>query len=293
MARIGILHPGQMGVSIAASAIVAGNEEWVGAGRSADTVERAESVGLRDVGSVEALASEAELIVSVAPPAAALDVARSVAATEFAGLFLDANAVSPATATQVGDVVESGDAMAVDGGIIGPPAWHVGSTRLYVAGAPAAAVAELLNGGPLEVVALDTPYGSASALKMAYAGWSKGSAALLLAMAAYAEDSGVSDALADEWERSQPGLVERAASTAAGTAPKAWRFVGEMEEIAATMGDSALPAGFHAAAAVVYERMAGFKDASSPATLNDVTAALLNPKLRVGSDPSALVARGL
>ena len=102
--------------------------------------------------------------------------------------------------------------------------------------------------------------GAASALKLAYAAWTKGSSALLMAVAAFAEREGVMSELRDEWERSQPGLANRLAGSAVGTAPKAWRFVGEMEEIAAAFERHDLPTGFHRGAADLYEMLAVFRD---------------------------------
>lgn len=283
MAVVGILHPGQMGVSVAASVKAAGNEVlWASDGRSPETRARAADAGLLDVGSISVLADRADIIISVAPPSSALDVAAATAATRFSGVFLDANAVSPATAHQVSDTMAFADAAALDGGIIGPPAWSEGTTRLYVAGSQANAVADALGGGPLDVIALDSPYGSASALKMAYAGWTKGSAALLLSIAAYASSAGVHEALVDEWNISQPGLATRTQGSAKGTGPKAWRFVGEMKEIAAAQAESGLPDGFHLAAADIYQRLAGFKDATPGPELNAVIESLNGPDEAAG-----------
>ncbi len=280
MAVVGILHPGQMGSSVAASATDSGNDViWASASRSAETIERATNASLTDVGSLAAMATQADIVVSVAPPASATAVARAIAATGFAGIFLDANAISPSTAHDVASIVMAAGATALDGGIIGPPAWNEGTTRLYLAGPDAKTVTNTLSGGPLGIVALESPYGSASALKMAYAGWTKGSAALLLAMAAYAESAGVQDALIDEWNISQPGLAARAEGTAKGTGPKAWRFVGEMEEIAAALAEADLPPGFHTAAAEVYQRLAKFKNASPGPTLDEAIETL-NSKLK-------------
>ena len=115
---------------------------------------------------------------------------------------------------------------------------------------------------------------SASALKMCYAAYTKGSSALLLAVRALAEAEGVADALLEEWSISQPDLLKRVEGTARGTAGKAWRFVGEMEEIAATFEAQGLPGGFHQAAAEAYGRMSSLKDAAD-AGLDDVLKALL------------------
>ena len=112
--------------------------------------------------------------------------------------------------------------------------------------------------------------GAASALKMSYAAWTKGSAAMLLTIAAAAEAHGVADHLRAEWELSQPGVADRLALTGPGVAPKAWRWEGEMQEIAATLAQFGLPAGFHLAASETWRRLAGFKD-----TANVDTAAVL------------------
>jgi 3-hydroxyisobutyrate dehydrogenase-like beta-hydroxyacid dehydrogenase len=112
----------------------------------------------------------------------------------------------------------------------------------------------------LGVVTLTGAASSASALKMAYAAYTKGSSALLLAVNALAEAAGVRDALVQEWEISQPGLAKRSERTAAGTSRKAWRFVGEMQEIARTFAAAGLPDDFHLGAAELYRRMAELKD---------------------------------
>jgi 3-hydroxyisobutyrate dehydrogenase-like beta-hydroxyacid dehydrogenase len=265
---VGLLHPGAMGAEI--GAILPGPVLWAGDGRSAVTGARAERAGLVDVGRLEAVVAGADIILSVCPPAAALDVADQVHDLGFDGIYVDANAISPATAR----AVASRFARPVDGGIVGPPPTATGTTRLYLSGADAPQVARLVAGSRLEAVVLDGPAGSASALKMAYAGWTKGSSALLLAVRALAEAEGVSDALADEWDRSQPGLVDRVERTAGGTGPKAWRFVGEMEEISDTLAARGLPDQFHRGAAEVYRRLAPLRGSESP-TVEEVLDLLL------------------
>ena len=116
--------------------------------------------------------------------------------------------------------------------------------------------------------------GAASALKMAYAAWTKGSSAILIAVRALAIHAGVDDALRAEWQRSQPGLEARSESAVAGNAPKAWRFVGEMEEIARTFAAAGLPPGFHEACAAVYDRLGRYKDASTLPTVAEAADAL-------------------
>jgi 3-hydroxyisobutyrate dehydrogenase-like beta-hydroxyacid dehydrogenase len=274
-APVGILHPGEMGAAVGAAARA--NDArvlWASAGRGAATRARASAAGLEDVGTVARLVADSRVIVSICPPAAAPDVAREVAALRFRGVYVDANAVSPETTRAVGEIVTTAGARFVDGGLIGPPPHTPGTTRLYLSGAEAADIADRFVRGPLTAVALDGPIGAASALKMAYAGWNKGSQALLLAIRALAAREGVDEALVREWALSMPDLPKRSEQAVAGNAKKAWRFVGEMEEIAATLAAAGLPDGFHQAAAEIYRRMAHWKDTPSPPPLADVQKAL-------------------
>ncbi|MEM9563796.1 MAG: DUF1932 domain-containing protein [Actinomycetota bacterium] len=272
MTVIGFLHPGSMGATLAATADA--TRLWAGDGRSAATRERAEAAGLVDAGDLAELCRRSDVIVSICPPAAAVEVAESVVATGFDGPYVDANAIAPATAAHIGGLVGQ---RYIDGGVIGPPARRPGTTRLYLSGPGSTELAARWAGSALDVVALSERPGdtAASALKMAYAGWTKGSSALLLAISAMAERSGVLDALHAEWNLSQPGLVERSAGTAAGSGPKAWRWVGEMAQIAASMDAAGLPAGFHEGAGEVFEQLADFKDGPGP-DLADTLAALLD-----------------
>jgi 3-hydroxyisobutyrate dehydrogenase-like beta-hydroxyacid dehydrogenase len=275
MTTIGILHPGDMGSVVGACAVAGGSRVlWASEGRSAGSRERAAAAGLEDARTVAALVSASDVIVSVCPPHAAIDLARDVAGRRFAGLFVDANAVAPATAREIGAVVEAGGATFVDGGLIGPPPRNAGSTRLYLSGREAKRAAALFESSALEAVAIGDGPGAASALKMAYAAYTKGSSALLMAIRALAASEGVDDALLAEWRRSQPDLPKRSEGAARDNARKAWRFVGEMEEIAATFAAAGLPGGFHEAAAVIYERLAGYKDAATPPSMADLVAPL-------------------
>ena len=121
-----------------------------------------------------------------------------------------------------------------------------------------------MDGGP----------GAASALKMAYAAYTKGTAALLVSIRAMAIRAGVDQALLDEWARSQGDLGARSERAAGETARKAWRFTGEMAEIAATFDDAGLPDGFFRAAGEIYESLAGYKDAPGMPSVAEVAKAL-------------------
>jgi 3-hydroxyisobutyrate dehydrogenase-like beta-hydroxyacid dehydrogenase len=243
-----------MGGAVAAALRQAGQRVvWASAERSAQTQARASAAELEDVGSLAELAERSEILLAICPPDASLELA--VALSGFSGIYIDANAISPATAEQIAAAVGVHGATYVDGSIIGPPPLKAGSTRLYLSGAEAGSVAAALSTPLLEVIALPGEATSASAIKMAHAGWTKGSAALLLTVRAAARALGVDDALAAEWERSQPGLVECSNRAAQSTAAKAWRWSGEMDEIATTLAAAGLPDGFHRAASEVFDRI--------------------------------------
>jgi hypothetical protein len=231
--KIAVLHPGEMGAAIAHALRVP--VVWVPDGRSPETVRRA-----RGLTPGDPLA--ADVILSICPPHAARAVAASVAG--FTGIYVDANAVSPATSREIRALVPAADF--VDGGIIGPPPTAQDSTRLYLSGDSAPAVAALFADTIVDARLVS----DASALKMAYAAWTKGSAALLLAAHAAAEAYGVADALDAEWA----DLRDRYAGAQAAKAAKGWRWVAEMEEIADTLAAAGLPDGFHRAAAEIYRR---------------------------------------
>jgi len=172
----------------------------------------------------------------------------------------------------------------VDGGIIGGPAWTPGTTWLYLAGPCAARVAACFAGGPLEVRVLGEGIGRASALKMCYAAYSKGATALLCAALAAAERLEVRPELQERWEHDErEGAAKKATQRLRRVPDKAWRFVGEMEEIAATLHAAGLPRGFHTAAADVYRRLAGFKDAPAAPALEEILTALLQAEDAPGS----------
>jgi len=225
--RVGLLHPGEMGAAIGSG--IAGEVLWASDGRSEAT--RARAAAFADAGTLAALLPEVDVVVSVCPPHAALEVAR--ACIGFGGVYVDANAISPLRAQEIAAL----HPRYVDGGIVGGP----DAPTLYLSGDDAPAIAELFT---LEtrVVA------DASAMKMAYAAWTKGTAAMLLAIRGVARHYG----LEDEWRRAAPELAEPLARAERSAAAKGWRWVGEMEEIADTFAAAGQPEGFHRAAAEVY-----------------------------------------
>ena len=273
---IGVLHPGAMGISIAASALHSGHQVcYASEGRGDATRARAAEHDLRDLETLSALCAECSVIVSVCPPHAAEEVASQVIAHGFKGLYLDANAISPQKAKRIDEILSKADITFVDGGIIGGPAWTPGETWLYLSGEDAPRIADCFSAGPLEVSIIGDEIGKASALKMCYAAYTKGTTALLSAILALAESSGVRTELSAQWERDESGFSQQAERRARRVTSKAWRFAGEMDEIASTFESAGLPVGFHRAAGEVYSRLAHFKDADEQPELEDVLAVLL------------------
>ncbi len=272
---VGILHPGAMGASIAASAQNSGcTVYWASEGRSAETIERAAKFNLRDAGTVAALCQTCSVILSVCPPAAAEAQAADVLAHGFRGLYVDMNAIAPQRALRIAETMNAHGTRFVSGSIIGGPAWKPNSTWLYLSGIDAAEAASCFSAGPLETAVLGDEIGKANALKMCFAAYTKGTTALLSAVMAAAESLGVRADLERQWSRNGSSFAGDSAQNVRQVTAKAWRFSGEMEEIAATLGDAGLPDGFHLAAAEVYERMAAFKGADPLPSLEQVLAAL-------------------
>jgi 3-hydroxyisobutyrate dehydrogenase-like beta-hydroxyacid dehydrogenase len=277
MTKIGVLNPGEMGVSVAASAIKNAHQVyWVSHNRSDSTRLRAEQHNLIEIDSLTHLCQNSEIIISVCPPHAAETVAKEVTEQGFEGYYLDANAVSPQRAIRIGQMLESNGIRFIDGGIIGGPAWKPKETMLYLSGGDAEVIAECFSKGPLETRIIGDGIGKASALKMCYAAYTKGTTALLAAILAAAEKLEVRDELYQQWGMDDADFVKQVEGRATRVTGKAWRFEGEMHEIASTFQEASLPNGFHEAAAEVYHRMAGFKNSSQVPPIDDVLKVLLD-----------------
>lgn len=271
---ITVLNPGEMGSAVAACLAASGHKVfWVAAGRSAATRKRAQAAGLVEAASTAEAVKQSDIVLSVCPPHAALDVAREVAALGFKGVYVDANAIAPATVREVGSIVSAAGASWVDGGIVGSPPDGKNSTRLYLAGPGARDIADLFAGSHLATIVLDGPLGAASALKVCYAGWTKGSTALFADIRTLAQAEGVDEALLAEWKISRPSAVKDSEAIKAASR-KAWRWIAEMEEIAKSFESVGLPGHFHRGAAEIYRRLAEFKDTPEAPAMDKVTAAL-------------------
>jgi 3-hydroxyisobutyrate dehydrogenase-like beta-hydroxyacid dehydrogenase len=269
--RVGILHPGMMGICVAASVQNSGHSVyWVSEGRSRQTQERAKKFNLCDTDTLAALCETCTVIVSVCPPHAAEEVAEQVLAHSFKGLYLDVNAISRQRAIRIGNAMREAGAIFVDGGIIGEPAWEPGKTWLYLSADKAQEAASCFSAGPLETCVIGETVGKASSLKMCYAAYTKGTTALLCAILATAEVLGVRKELQTQWSRDWENFGEQSGERVRKVTAKAWRFAGEMAEIAATFREAGMPGEFHVAAEMIYRRIAGFKDAPAVPSLEEV-----------------------
>ncbi len=227
------------------------------AGRSERSRALAARGGLEDLGSLAELVRQADLVLSIMPPASALgfaaEAARAVAETGARPYYADCNAVSPATARRIGAVLEG--VPFIDGGIVGPAPGKGQPPRFWVSGEHAPAL-QALDGKGIVVKQLGPEVGRASAVKMCYAGLNKGTLALYAAVLTAGERLGVSDELRWELEHSQQAVLGRMRAVVPWLATDAERWTAEMEEIAATFADVAVTAHFHQGAARVYRSLA-------------------------------------
>jgi len=247
---VGVLHPGEMGAAVAGALRERSKVLWASTGRSAATAERARAAGLENAGELAELCRRCEILLSICPPHAAVEVAQ--ATSGFTGIYVDANATAPDTARAIAKL----QPRLVDGGLVGPPPTQPHTTRLYLSGCEAEEIAALFAGTHVDPRVVSAEPGAASALKMAYAGWTKGSAALLLTVRELARAEGVEEALLEEWRLSIPELADQLAGAERSAHRKGWRWIGEMEEITQSMATRDLPPGFHEAAAEVFRRAA-------------------------------------
>ena len=237
---VGIVSPGEMGAGVGRRLHESGVRVVTAlAGRGGRTRERAAAAGIEDLGALPAVVREADLLLSILPPGRAFELAEAVG-RDAGPLYVDCNAVSPATARAIGAAVGE---RYVDAGIIGPPS----APRFYASGPHAAELAVL----PLDVRCLDGEIGQASALKMCYAALTKGLSALLTESMVTAEAHGITAALRDELADSQPQFLA-GADRLPGVVPRAYRWVAEMEEIAATFEQAGLTPRMLQGAADVY-----------------------------------------
>jgi|SRR5581483_6974860 len=257
--QVAIVAPGNMGAAVAQRLGENGVEVLTTLdGRSAASAARARGAGMKAV-SFDRLC-EAQCVLSILPPAAALDLARKMApllrATERKPVFVDCNAVSPDTVREIGAAVSASGAGFVDAAIIGLPPKPGGPSPHFYASGPDAAKLQTLAEHGLDVRVLGGPVGAASGLKMCYAGINKGVAAIAAAMILAAARSGASSALYQEMSESLPGLLNSLQRQIPDMLPKAYRWVGEMREIAAFAGQDGAAREVFDAFAALFARIA-------------------------------------
>jgi len=235
---VGIISPGDMGSGIGEKLVKNGARVVVALDtRSERTKSLAAAAGLEDVGSVERLVQEASHVLSVMVPSEAVGaaerVARALRSTGATPIYADLNAISPGTTKRVGEIVEAAGARFVDGGIIGGPPRGSVNPRIYLSGPNAPDLAVLEEHG-LILPVIGEEIGQASGLKMCYASMTKGLQALGTELLVTARLLGLDEHLRQEMLDSQPALRQWLSKSMLGMPPKAHRWIGEMEEIAAT-----------------------------------------------------------
>ena len=261
MTTVGLIGTGDMGSAVGAALRRAGHRVITDlTERSAASRALAARAGLEDVRSLDAVLAAADLVLSIVPPARASDVARTVceaaAGTRARGIFVDCNAVAPATMCSIGTLLRASGIAVVDVGIIGPaPRQGAAATRFYVSGEARARVLEL-EVPELAFIDLGAELGRASAIKMAYAALNKGTDALHTAVLMAAERLGVRAELMEEFRASQADAVERMTQRVPYLAATAARFTGEMREIAATFAAVEMTPDFHRGAEWLYATLA-------------------------------------
>jgi 3-hydroxyisobutyrate dehydrogenase-like beta-hydroxyacid dehydrogenase len=256
---VAVVSPGAMGSALGA-ALARGGERVVAAvaGRSGRTARLAEQAGLELVPDVRSAVAQADVVLSVVPPAAATMAASDVVRASEGStspLLVDLNAIAPATAVGIASAAADGGIDVVDGSISGPPPWRPGTTRIYLSGARAGEVARLPFEG-VELIVVGGEVGAASAVKMSTASVYKGTSALLAQALLAARANGVLDHVVADLRAGAPELVANLERRLANAAAKSGRYIGEMHEIAAAQTAVGLTAGLFEAMADVYAAMA-------------------------------------
>lgn len=253
---IAILMPGDMGHAVGRALLDNGHRVVTCLeGRSSRTRGLAEQAGLEDLPDLDSLVSDADILLSILPPARAVNQAEAVAsAMQRTGAkthFVDCNAVSPATVERVAAAIAAADAPFTDCGIIGLKPGNGPGPRFYVSGTDTALI-ETLDGKGFSVVRVGPDVGQASGLKMCYAALTKGTWTLHTALLMTAETLGLSDVLEKELAFSQEAALGAMRRTLPRIPADSERWIGEMEEIAATFEAAGLPPGFHQGAAEIF-----------------------------------------
>lgn len=258
---VGFLGTGHMGAALGRALLDGGHHVRCALdGRSGRSRELAAAAGLRDVGTLDQLVAGVDVVLSVVPPARAMEAARDVAAaavrTRSTPLVADLNAVAPQTVGEVGQLLTAAGCELVDGSISsGPPTGASKPARVYLAGPRAPEVAAL-TAPAVDWRVLNGPLGSASALKMCTASMYKGFTALALQAMVTAQQYGVLAPFLADIEREWPDQVPDLHTSVALAATKAERFVGEMHQISRAQAGAGLPGALFEGVAAAYDAVA-------------------------------------
>src|SRR6266436_9313630 len=275
MAVIAIIAQGLMGAGVGRRLHESGAEiRTLLTGRSPASAERARAAGMVAAANERQLLDGADFFLSILPPGEAEPLARRLAPTLTAldrkPVYIDCNAVSPQTAISIGEVVTPTGAHFVDAGIIGgPPRQGYKGPSIYASGEHVREAVPLRDWG-INLRAIEGPIGAASAVKMSYAGITKGTTAIAAAMLLGAARFGCGEALIAELSKSQPEMLKRMRGGIPGMYDKAYRWVGEMEEISDFHGPNKPAADMYAAIARLYELLAAAEAEASPGPDNPI-----------------------
>ncbi|MBX6390586.1 MAG: NAD(P)-dependent oxidoreductase [Frankia sp.] len=277
MTTVGILHPGSMGAAVAAQAKRNATVLWCGEGRSRATADRATRSGLTAASDLADLVSRSEIILSICPPAHAEEVAQTVAALSFTGVYVEGNAVSPETMSRIAKLIERPGATVVDGAVVGSPPSPSKVARLLLAGRAdaVAAVERVFRGTQVRPLVLPGGMGSASALKLAYSSYQKTSRVLALVAYAFAAEHGVEQFLLDI-ARIRSGSYLAEPDYFPKVAARAWRWAPELRETAQALSAQNLPKEVVESAADILERLRTFRDGSPQ--VDEVLERLRSPR---------------
>jgi 3-hydroxyisobutyrate dehydrogenase-like beta-hydroxyacid dehydrogenase len=274
---VAVIAPGMMGSAVARCLTVKGLEVRTALeGRGPETLARAKAAGM--TGASDDGIAACDIVLSILPPGSALALAEKLApalrAAATKPIYVDCNALDPATVLRIARVVEETGATFVDGGIIGgPPEPDSKNTRIYLSG-PDAPKVQVLEQFGLNMPIQPGPIGAASAMKMSYAGITKGFTALGAAMMLAATRAGTADALKAELASSQPALYGWLTRQMPKMYSKAYRWVAEMDEIAAFVGEDQAAAKFYLGASELYARIAAdFEGANKETAMLDAFCA--------------------
>src|SRR5579864_5039511 len=271
---VAVVAQGSMGAGVGRRLQESGAEvRTLLSGRSTKSAERARAAGMIPAADERALLEGADFFLAILPPSEVENLARRVAPVLSAlpkkPIYVDCNAVSPQTASRVAAIIEPTGAKFVDGGIIGGPPRPGYSPAIYASGRAAGETAVLRDWG-IDWRVIDGPVGAASGLKMSYAGITKGSTAIAAAMLLGAARFGCGEALIAELSKSQPEMLKRMRGSIPGMYDKAYRWVGEMEEISDFHGANKPAADMYAAIARLYELLAAAEADPSPGPDNAI-----------------------